>query len=139
MKFNLHEQLQKDTFWVEDWTLCRVLLMNNSTFPWLILVPLRENLCEIYDLDKMDQTMLMQEISMAASILQKIYTPDKINIGALGNLVPQLHIHVIARVHHDPLWPKPVWGNTQAAPYSDTAREQTLLKLREHYSQDIIA
>ena len=116
--FSLHPQLERDTFFVTDIGLCRVLLMNNSLFPWLILVPRTENAREIIDLPKKQRHMLVDEIAWASQVLKTLFSPDKINVAALGNQVPQLHVHVIARFASDAAWPQPVWGKG-GKPYDD--------------------
>lgn len=120
--FLLHERLKADTFEITRLQLSRVLLMNDSSFPWLILVPERENIREIYELEEKDRAVLMEEIALASHIIDHLYKPDKINVGALGNLVPQLHIHVIGRYKTDRAWPGPVWGAGPAMPYADDER-----------------
>lgn len=127
----LHPQLRKDTFDIVTLDLCRVLLMNDRRFPWLILVPDRADAREWHHLSEDDQGLSMREVTQAARALEDIFAPDKINIGALGNLVPQLHIHVIARFDTDPAWPGPVWGFGAAEPYDAPSREATLAKLRD--------
>ena len=128
--FQLHERLNADTHHVCDMALCRVLLMNDSRYTWLILVPMIDGAVEITDLSEDEQLTLMQEIASASKALQAIKTPDKINIGALGNLVPQLHIHVMARFTDDPAWPGSVWGHSAAVAYDDP---YTLVEtLKEH-------
>ncbi len=123
--FTLHERLRSDTFDITRLRLSRVLLMNDSSFPWLILVPERENIREIFELDEKDRAVLVEEITLASRIIQHLYKPDKINVGALGNLVPQLHIHVIGRFKSDRAWPGPVWGAGPAQPYADDTRKIT--------------
>lgn len=108
--FALHPQLAADTVPVLDLDLCAVLLMDEVAWPWLVLVPRRPALREFMDLDAGGQQVLMDEIVRAQRALQSLYRPDKLNVGALGNMVPQLHIHVIARRQDDPAWPGPVWG-----------------------------
>src|SRR3546814_7419022 len=103
--FVLHERLAADTAALADWPLCRVLLMNDQSWPWLILVPRRPDLKEIHDLDRDARAQLTEEICRASRALQTSFAPDQINVGALGNLVPQLHVHVIARFTTDPAWP----------------------------------
>jgi diadenosine tetraphosphate (Ap4A) HIT family hydrolase len=115
--FVLHERLAADTVALADWPLCRVLLMNDASYPWLILVPRRPDLKEIHDLEAGDRARLTEEICRASRALQSSVAPDKMNVGALGNLVPQLHVHVIARFRSDPAWPGPVWGARPAVPY----------------------
>jgi diadenosine tetraphosphate (Ap4A) HIT family hydrolase len=115
--FELHNQLEKDTILVKDLDLCRILLMNNSLYPWFILVPKKPDLIEIIDLSDSDQILLMKEISFFSNIVKKVFHPDKLNIAALGNMVPQLHIHIIARFKNDPTFPKPVWVSDQSTKY----------------------
>lgn len=123
MAFRLHEKLAADTVPVADWPLCRVLLMNDARFPWLILVPQRDGLVELHDLDDALREILIGEIARASAGLKAITGAAKINIGALGNLVPQLHIHAVARNPGDAAWPGPVWSHGQAKPYAPLARE----------------
>ncbi|OYQ33712.1 diadenosine tetraphosphate hydrolase [Niveispirillum lacus] len=108
--FDLDARLVKDTASLGDWPLSRVLLMRNRLFPWLILVPRRAGAVEIHRLSPDDQGLLSREASAAARVLERLCQPDKINTGALGNVVSQLHIHVVARRRDDPAWPGPVWG-----------------------------
>jgi len=108
--FTLHHQLEHDTYWLADLALCRVLLMNNQLFPWVILVPRIENASEIIDLKPEDRSQLMEEISQISLAMKALFKPDKLNVAALGNQVPQLHIHIIARFTQDSAWPNPVWG-----------------------------
>ncbi|KAA0587580.1 diadenosine tetraphosphate (Ap4A) HIT family hydrolase [Azospirillum lipoferum] len=115
--FSLNERLQADTRLVTDLRLCRVLLMNNRLWPWLILVPMREDAVEIHRLGEADQLTLMREIALASRVVERLFAPDKMNVGALGNMVPQLHVHVIGRTRGDPAWPGPVWGSGHAEPY----------------------
>ena len=116
--FELHPRLEADTFAIADWDLCRVLLMNDCRYPWLILVPRRNWVREIHELKTIDRTILMEEISQASAALQAAFGPDKMNVGALGNIVEQLHVHVIARSKSDPAWPGPVWGHGDAEAYA---------------------
>ena len=126
----LHKALARDTVEIVRWPLCRVLLMNDSRYPWLILVPAQLNLTEMHDLNSADQTVLMSEITRASQALTVLYAPDKINVGALGNMVPQLHIHVIARFRSDDGWPGPVWGAYPAIPYKTEAQATMIDRLR---------
>ena len=119
--FDLHPQLQADTFHLEDWALSRVLLMNDCRFPWLVLVPMRPRLRELHDLGPADRALLTEEITRASRALSSAFSPDKINVGALGNIVEQLHIHIIARWQSDPAWPGPVWGKGKAEHYAPAA------------------
>lgn len=108
--FLLDERLKNDTFEVANLDLCKVLLMNNKDFLWIILVPQKENLKELIDLNFDEQIILLQEINLISKILQDSFKPDKLNIATLGNIVNQLHFHIIARYKNDKIFPKPVWG-----------------------------
>jgi len=118
--FTLHERLDADGVFIVDWPLCRVLLMDEAKFPWLILVPRRDGLVELADLDEAARNVLMAESVRAGAALKNLFPCDKLNIAALGNQVPQLHLHVIARHRGDSAWPQPVWG-TPKDPYKDEA------------------
>ena len=131
--FQMHQQLAADTFAVASLELCEVLLMNDSRYPWLILVPRLPELRELHDVPQSARTTLFDEIDLASRVLQQQFKPFKLNVGALGNVVPQLHIHVIARQPQDPAWPNPVWGNGTAVPYADTAADQLLDDLRSAF------
>jgi diadenosine tetraphosphate (Ap4A) HIT family hydrolase len=108
--WSLDSRLKKDTIDIGDLPLCRVLVFKDAHYPWLLLVPRRENTVEIIDLAEVEQAQLMTEISRTARALKEVTRCDKLNIAALGNLVPQLHINVIARRTSDVAWPRPVWG-----------------------------
>ncbi|MBP2226966.1 diadenosine tetraphosphate (Ap4A) HIT family hydrolase [Azospirillum agricola] len=126
---SLHERLQADTVPVLDLALCRVLLMNNRVWPWLILVPLREGAVEMHRLAVEDRATLTEELALASRVVENLFAPDKLNVGALGNMVPQLHIHVIGRTRGDPAWPGPVWGSGHAEPYEAGEREALVGRL----------
>ena len=111
----LHRQLEADTVNIGDLPLSRVLIIKDANYPWLLLVPRRPDIVEIIDLDEVAQAQLMVEIARAARALKDVTQCDKLNIAALGNAVPQLHVHIIARRHGDAAWPKPVWGAGAAA------------------------
>jgi len=128
--FQLHPRLQADTFDVAVWPLSRVLLMNDRTYPWLILVPQRADIRELHQLEPEDRTRLMHEMCLAGRILEKVTGCDKINTAALGNQVPQLHVHVIARFTGDPAWPGPVWGVRPPEAYDEATLSHTLRLLR---------
>lgn len=130
-EFELNETLAADTLEAACWPLSRVLLMNDSLYPWLILVPAKAGLTEIHDLNPADQAVLMTEIDRASRALMRLFSPDKINIGALGNLVPQLHIHVVARFRDDDAWPGPIWGAYPPRPYETAALDSRLGLLRK--------
>jgi len=115
--FALDPRLRNDTITLGQLPLSRLLLMNDRTYPWFILVPQREGVREIYELDALDQQQLLRESSHLAKTLAALFHPDKLNIAALGNVVPQLHLHHVVRFRHDPSWPAPVWGKAPAVPY----------------------
>ena len=131
MAFELHPQLEADTAEVTRLGLCRVLLMDDTTYPWLILVPERPDLRDLHDIAPAEDAMLMTEIQLASQALQLLHSPDKINVAALGNQVPQLHVHVIARRTDDPAWPGPVWGAGQAEARDQRVRDAIVRSLRE--------
>ena len=116
--FSLHPQLAQDTYVVTDLPLCRVLLMNEARYPWCILVPRRAQCREIHDLSASERTQLWAESDQISSALMALFQPDKLNLAALGNMVPQLHLHHIARFQRDAAWPAPVWGKFVPEPYA---------------------
>jgi diadenosine tetraphosphate (Ap4A) HIT family hydrolase len=117
MTFTLHPRLEADTHFAADWPLCRVLVMNDARYPWLVLVPRRDEVTEVTQLESADRATLMDEIDRAGHCLQALPGVAKLNLGALGNKVPQLHVHVVGRHQGDPAWPGPVWGHSPAVPY----------------------
>lgn len=116
--FVLDSRLQQDTLPVGDFPLCRLLLSNDAQYPWFILVPRRADITEVFQLDTQEQAQLWQETTALASLLKDVFAADKLNIAALGNVVSQLHVHVIVRAHDDAAWPAPVWGRHPAVPYT---------------------
>lgn len=131
--FQLHEQLKNDTYLIKDLTLSKLLLMNNSLFPWVILVPKRSNVTEIIDLNEEDRITLTNEIALVSKIIKTVLEPDKLNIAALGNIVEQLHIHIIARYKDDSLWPKPVFGCNKQE-YTLEQKQKIITKLQENFN-----
>lgn len=127
--FQLHPQLEKDTIAIKDLKLCRLLLMNNCFYPWLILVPRKPDLVEITDLSSDDQVNLMVEIDLVARLMQKIFNPDKLNIATLGNVVAQLHIHLIARFRNDRTFPKPIWVDSHSKAYDPKQAREIIEKI----------
>ena len=117
-RFALHPQLADDTTPVIELALCEVRLMDDANHPWLVLVPRVPDLVEIIDLEAVQRAQLTTEIDVASRALKALFKPHKLNIAALGNLVPQLHVHVIARYTDDIAWPRPVWGAANARPYA---------------------
>ena len=130
LTFSLDPQLAADTVPVGDLALSRVLLANDANYPWLILVPRRAGIAELIDLGDNDRLALMRETDAAARALKAITACDKLNVAALGNVVAQLHVHVIGRRHSDKAWPKPVWGVAPAAAYDPAARDGFIAALR---------
>ena len=125
--FVLDERLQQDTVTLGDFPLCRLLLMNDASYPWFILVPRREAVSELFQLDPADQQLLWREATALAEMLKDTFGADKMNVAALGNVVSQLHVHVIARRRDDAAWPDPVWGFQSTKPY----REAQLTGIRQ--------
>ncbi len=117
--FKLHPGLEADCITVGSFPLCRLLLMNDASYPWFILVPQRAGIREIFELPEDDQRQLLWESSTLSRIISDHFKADKINVAALGNMVPQLHIHHIVRYESDPAWPAPVWGHAPATPYPE--------------------
>jgi diadenosine tetraphosphate (Ap4A) HIT family hydrolase len=135
MAFVLHPRLMVDTAGIADWSLSRVLLMNDKRYPWIVLVPRRADITELFELDEAARITLTSEI---ARISQKLKAwaklkggCDKINVGMIGNIVPQFHVHIVARKKGDFAWPAPVWGKGEAHPYGAAELEQTLAALRD--------
>ncbi len=124
--FALDSRLQEDTLLIGDFPLCRLLLSNDSNYPWFILVPRRPDITEVFQLDVRDQLQLWQETTLLSEQLKGLFNADKLNVAALGNVVSQLHMHVIVRRRSDIAWPAPVWGKHPATPY--TAQEFSLIK-----------
>ncbi|HET7931116.1 MAG TPA: HIT family protein [Rhodanobacteraceae bacterium] len=128
--FALDPRLAKDTAFIADWPLCRVLLMDDARFPWLILVPRAVDAAELDDLQPQDRITLLHEVERAMQALRGVTSCEKLNIGALGNIVRQLHVHVVARSVGDAAWPGPVWGAGSATPHEPAARAALVERLR---------
>lgn len=128
--FTLDQRLQDDSFSVGPLGLCQLLLMNDKRWPWLILVPQRADISEIHDLAPLDQAMLSFETAMVAKAMKSATNCEKINSGALGNIVRQLHIHIIARNSGDAGWPGPVWGHGTREPYEKDEADKLIRILR---------
>ena len=128
--FELHPRLAADTAFVADWALSRLLLMNDARFPWLVLVPRRAALGELHDLAEPDRVLMIEEIARTSAGLKRLTGATKMNVGALGNIVPQLHVHVVARNPADPVWPAPVWGQGTPRPYGAGAADALIGALR---------
>ncbi len=131
MTFSIDPRLAADTLAIGELPLSRLLLMDDARWPWLILVPRIAGARELIDLDGNDRNALMDEVTQVARTLESLHRPDKLNIAALGNVVPQLHVHVIARHVGDAAWPKPVWGQGERVPYDASAASTRITALRE--------
>ena len=128
--WTLDPLLERDTTAIGDLPLCRALLINDANYPWLLLVPRREGAVEIIDLDEVAQAQLMTETSRVARALKEVTKCDKLNVAALGNVVPQLHVHVIARRTNDAAWPRPVWGVVPPLAHDATEVQNFISALR---------
>jgi len=129
--WTLHPQLQSDTAPVGDFALCRALAINDTDYQWLILAPRRPGITEIADLGSGEAARLMAEISGTSRVLKDVTRCDKLNIAAIGNIVPQLHIHIVARRRNDPLWPKPIWGAAPPRPGDAAAFARFVAAIRD--------
>ena len=127
--FQLHAQLSGDCTVLGYFPLCMVLLMNDANYPWFILVPQCQDMSEIHELSDADQLQLLHESVLFSRVLEQTFHPDKLNIAALGNVVPQLHIHHIVRYQDDAAWPNPVWGIVPALAYEQQEREALIGRL----------
>lgn len=131
MSFQLHPRLEQDCIAIGRFELCRLLMMNDSQYPWFILVPERADLQEIYQLSKAERELLTEESSYLAENLANLYQADKMNIAAIGNLVPQLHIHHIVRYQTDKAWPAPIWGKFATVPYTEQQIRDNLARVKD--------
>ena len=136
--FALDQRLQQDTLTIGDFPLCRLLLSNDSNYPWFILVPRINGISEVFQLSVIDQQKLWNETTTLAQLLSDGFGADKMNIGALGNVVSQLHVHVIVRKRDDMAWPAPVWGKHPARPYTEEQVAAIRARLRELSPADFI-
>ena len=130
-EFTLHRQLEADTAFITDLPLSRALLINDSHYPWIVLVPRRANATEIYKLNHSDQTQLLSESAQICRVMEALFSPDKMNVAAIGNMVPQLHLHHVARFTSDIAWPAPVWGFAPSAAYDAKILESTVKRIRK--------
>ncbi|HEY4165024.1 MAG TPA: HIT domain-containing protein [Dongiaceae bacterium] len=127
--------MDTDTLLLLDWPLCRVLRMNDRVYPWLILVPRRTGIREIIDLDPSDQRTLLDEIGRVSRAIRDHLKPEKLNVAALGNVVSQLHVHIVGRFKDDPAWPRPIWGVQAPVPLSGDEAEIEILQWRERLAR----
>jgi len=132
MASKVSRNLLKDSYFIKDLNLCSVRLINNSRFPWIILIPNRKNITDITDLQSKDQILLMKEIVTCSRLMKKIFRTKKLNVEKIGNIVPQLHIHVIARSIKDSSWPLSVWV-VKGKPYSKALLDKTISKIKEFF------
>jgi len=128
---DIHPQLLKDCIVLGRFSLCHLLLMRDANYPWFILVPDRQDISEIYQLSNEDQAQLLKESSLLAEALMRLFNGDKMNIAALGNIVPQCHLHHIVRYRNDSAWPAPIWGKLPARLYTEEALNKLFFKLKE--------
>lgn len=131
---NLDPRLEESSTFVTDLQLCQVRLSHNAKFPWLLLIPRQDGVREIIDLSEEDQVTLMKEIAQTSGILQTLFQPDKLNIAALGNVVPQLHVHVVARYEQDEAWPHPIWNSGIQGSYSPDELVRVVSLLAKTYT-----
>jgi diadenosine tetraphosphate (Ap4A) HIT family hydrolase len=124
--FELHPTLARDCHVLGDWPLCRLLLMDDANYPWFILVPRRDGVREIYELADADRAQLWEESHQLSRAAMKAFSGHKLNVAALGNVVPQLHVHHIVRRQSDAAWPAPVWGRVPIRPYEAAARAESI-------------
>ena len=130
-EFRLDGRLEADTRFLVNAPLCRIGLMDDARFPWLVLVPRVAGITEIIDLDAAQRLQLSEEIDTSCRALRMLFKPDKLNVAALGNMVPQLHVHVIARYRSDIAWPRPVWGAGNARSYAPEELIERINALRK--------
>jgi diadenosine tetraphosphate (Ap4A) HIT family hydrolase len=130
--FELDPRLARDTELVESLGLCQLRMMKDSRWPWFMLVPQRNDVSELFQLTPLDQALLTFETNMVAAALKKATGAEKINVAAIGNIVRQLHVHIVARSDGDPNWPGPIWGYGQAEPYEDAAKQLLIKSLTEN-------
>ena len=131
MAFALHPDLQRDGIVVGSFDLCLVLLINDSAYPWFVLVPQRDNIKDAIDLNESDYDLLSRESRVFGMAIKKIFAGDKLNVAALGNMTPQLHVHHIVRFKDDAAWPAPIWGFQKMTPYDEAALNSTLERVQE--------
>lgn len=129
-EFSLDPAILRDTLRVGELPLSRLVLMNDARYPWFVLVPRRQNIREIFELEPGDQSLLLQESTALAKAMTRIFKAHKMNVAALGNVVPQLHVHHIARFTDDDAWPAPVWGKHPSIPYSNEQAEERIHRLK---------
>lgn len=132
MDFEIDSRIAASCVWLVDWPLSSLYLKKEANFRWIIMFPRKDNVREIYQLSQADRLILMEEIAMVSTVMENYFKPDKLNVGALGNIVPQLHIHVVARFKDDVAWPHSIWqADLPSSAYSENALDELVLSLRE--------
>ena len=131
--FQLHPRLEADSLFIADLAICQARLNNDSRFPWVLLMPRKPDLRELHELDIAEQQGVIAEITLASRTIQELFHSDKINVGAIGNMVPQLHIHIIGRKTTDPVWPNPVWGQGVKTPYDEKTAIEIIRTLKQAF------
>ncbi len=134
-EFELDGRIARDSDLIATLDLCQLRIQNDSRWPWLVMVPQRADMTEIFELSEADQALLSAEVNHVAAVLKEITGATKINVGALGNIVRQLHVHVIARFEGDANWPGPIWGYGSAEPYDGEKRQALMNRLMEKLSR----
>lgn len=134
MTMVLDPRLETDSTFIHQLKLCQIRLSHNAAFPWILLIPNRENICEIMELSPSDQHVLMDEIVLASQAMKHLFNGKKLNVANLGNVVPQLHIHIVARYDHDPAWPGPIWNSGIHEVYTPPALAERLSLLKEFFN-----
>ena len=132
MANKVNKRFLKDSHFIKDLKLCSVRLIDNSKFPWIILIPNRKNITDLTELDLKDQNLLMKEIVYCSNLMKKIFKTKKLNIEKIGNIVPQLHIHIISRSTKDSTWPLSVWV-VKGKPYSKALLDKTINKIKKFF------
>ena len=136
--FQLHERLMTDTLLVGEFPLCLLLLSRDANYPWTILAPKRADIKEIYQLNSADRNQLLHESCVLAEAMQGLFSPDKLNIATIGNMVPQLHMHHVARTKTDAAWPGPVWGAVTAIDYSEETLASIQVSLQTRLADELL-
>jgi diadenosine tetraphosphate (Ap4A) HIT family hydrolase len=132
MSNKISKNFLKDSYFIKDLNLCSIRLINNSKFPWIILIPNRKNITDITELNLKDQVLLMKEIVFSSKLMKKIFKTKKLNVEKIGNVVPQLHIHIIARSKKDSSWPLSVWV-VKNKPYSKSLLKKRLIEMTKFF------
>ena len=135
MRFDLHPDLLRDTHPVTSWPLCDIRIMDDATYPWFVLVPRRADIRDTIDLDPADHARLWRESAAFSRAAMEAFAGEKLNVAALGNMTPQLHVHHVVRYATDPAWPGPIWGKVPMAPYSEAALEAAISRLAPHLEE----